>query len=139
MIISFVYNDGPMMLLLYLLLLLLLAINLLLFLRNTSHSLFRWVKVFVQYLVPKILLLCILLLLLGINLSFCSILKSLFDCLLIRYQIYQGFLLVAVLDPSFFSPPPRTQSRIQLFGGPMPRKVLRPLKQGKLSSGFKNE
>ena len=87
-------------------LLLLLAINLLLFPRNTSHSLFRWVKVFVQYLVPKILLLCILLLLLGINLSFCSILKSLFVCLLIRYQIYQGFqyccLLVAVLDPSFF-------------------------------------
>ena len=69
-------------------LLLLLAIDLLLFLRNTSHSLFRWVKVFVLYLVHKILLLCILLLLLGINLSSCSILKSLFDCLLIRYQIY---------------------------------------------------
>ena len=29
------------------------------------------------------------------------------------------------------------QSRIQLFGGPMPRKILRPLKQGKLSCGFK--
>ena len=55
-------------------LLLLLAIDLLLFLRNTSHR----VKAFVLYLVHKILLLCILLLLLGINLSSCSILKCLF-------------------------------------------------------------
>ena len=29
------------------------------------------------------------------------------------------------------------QIRSRCFGGPMPRKVLRPLKQGKLSSGFK--
>ena len=68
----FVFNNIPMILLMCLLLLL--AIDLLLFLRNTSHR----VKVFVLYLVHKILLLCILLLLLGINLSSCSILKCLF-------------------------------------------------------------
>ena len=84
----FVFNNIPMILLMCLLLLL--AIDLLLFLRNTSHR----VKVFVLYLVHKILLLCILLLLLGINLSSCSILKCLFVCLFLRYQ--RSYSVIAV-------------------------------------------